>query len=261
MVKIAYPEINKLKQKQMLKIVSSSFYKELVKYGINQSDIVSVSMNLLDFVTESKTTKAVKMDKLFDFSIEDIHDNWQENNAINLKDVNIKPLAKENIGQVAEWLREKELKGTFIDFFPKDTDHLEEYLLGSKDKFFFGIYYKNENFVGVIGAERIDNQFKKLEMKKFIGSREFRGKGIGKASTFLFLYYAFVILDFNKVFIHSMDTNIKNINLNSHFGFNLEGLLFNEISVGEKFYDVVRMGLLKNDWLEMFSAKEEKDVI
>ena len=69
MVKIAYPEINKLKQKQMLKIVSSSFYKELVKYGINQSDIVSVSMNLLDFVTESKTTKAVKMDKLFDFSI------------------------------------------------------------------------------------------------------------------------------------------------------------------------------------------------
>ncbi len=261
MAENSYTEIDKLKQKQMLKIVSSSFYKELVKYGVNHNDIVSVSTNLLQFVTESKNDNNEQKKNLFNFSIEDVSDSWLGNKLIYLKEVSIKPLQKKDVKQVSEWLRENEIKGTFIDFFPKDSAHLEEYLLGSKNKLFFATYYKTDNFVGIIGAERIDSNFKKLEMKKFIGDKEFRGKGIGKFSTFLFLYYVFNILKFNKVFIHSMDTNIKNINLNSHFGFDLEGLLFNEVSIDGLYHDVIRMGLLKDKWSEMFSAKKNKDKV
>ncbi|NOG43898.1 MAG: GNAT family N-acetyltransferase [Calditrichaeota bacterium] len=261
MVEDNYSEINKLKQKQMLKIVSSSFYRELVKYGVNHSDIVSVSTNLLDYVTESKHKSIEKKENSFDFKVEDIRNNWTENSTISLNGVNIRPLVKENIKQVTKWLKAKELSGTFIGFLPKEKKELEDYLLNSKDKFFFATYYKNEKFVGIIGAERIDDQFKKLEMKKFIGEKEFRGKGIGKFSTFLFLYYVFNILEFNKVFIHSMDTNIKNINLNSHFGFDLEGLLFNEVSVNGLFHDVIRMGLIKSNWHRLFSSADENDIL
>ena len=51
-----------------------------------------------------------------------------------------------------------------------------------------------------------------------------------------------------------MDTNIKNININSHFGFNLEGLLYNEVSVDDVFHDVIRMGLLKKKWKQLFGG-------
>ncbi len=252
-----YSEINKLKQKQMLKIVSSSFYRELVKYGVNHSDIVSVSMNLLDFVTENKSPKMDQPVSIFDYHMEDICDNWSSEKSLSLESVSLKPLRVQDIEQVVFWLKAKELKGTFIDFLPKENLMLENYLLKSDDRFFFGTYH-NDKLIGIIGAERIDNQFKKLEMKKFIGEKSFRGRGIGKFSTFLFLYYAFNILKFNKVFIHSLDTNIKNINLNSHFGFNLEGLLFNEVSLEGEFHDVIRMGLLKEKWQNLFTEPEKK---
>ena len=57
----------------------------------------------------------------------------------------------------------------------------------------------------------------------------------------------------NKVYIHSRDINIRNINLNSRFGFELEGLFLHDITVRDKRQDVVRMALFKSVWLQFFS--------
>jgi len=249
----SYTEIDKLKQQKVLEIVSSSFYKELVKYGIDKSDIVSVSMNLLDYATDNNNGSATNPKELYKFKIDDIKDSWKKSKKLSLENVFISELNKEQIDTIVVWLKANEIHGTFIDFFPKDKKELHEYLLNSSDKKYFSIY-SDEKFVGIIGAERINQKFSKLEMKKFIGDKEFRGKGIAKSSTFLFLYYTFKILEYNKVYIHSMDTNIKNINLNSHFGFNLEGLLYNEVSVDDIFHDVIRMGLLKKKWKQLFKG-------
>lgn len=251
----SYSEIDKLKQQKVLQIVSSSFYKELVKYGVDNSDIVSVSMNLLDYATDNKNGIDKNPKELYKFSISDIADSWESLSELSLDNVTLKPLKKDHIMTIVEWLKENEIDNTFIGFFPKQKNELLEYLLKSKDKKYFSINYEGK-FIGIIGAERINKKFSKLEMKKFIGDKDFRGRGIAKSSTFLFLYYAFKKLGYNKVYIHSMDTNIKNINLNSHFGFNLEGLLYNEISVDGIYHDVIRMGLLKTKWQQMFNGKE-----
>lgn len=253
-MKSEYPDISKQKQEKILQIVSSSFYKELVKYGINSSDIISVSMNLLDYATDKRDDKAFHKD-LYDFKISDIHDNWKSKKELSLDNIKIVPLLESHIPQVSEWLKNKDLDVTFIGFFPKKLADLKTYMMQSERIKYHAIYYMNTNFVGIIGSERINDTFKKLEMKKLVGVEEFRGKGIGKSATFLFLYYAFHILKYNKVYLHSMDTNIKNINLNSRFGFNLEGLLYKEVSVNGVFHDVIRMGMLKNKWEEFFEKK------
>ena len=90
-------------------------------------------------------------------------------------------------------------------------------------------------------------------MKKLVGESGLQGKGIGKRATFGFLYYAFLILDLNKVYIHSRDINIRNLNLNRRFGFELEGIFFEDIKVGDKRQDIVRMALFKSLWLQVFS--------
>ena len=131
-------------------------------------------------------------------------------------------------------------------------------MLATPDRKYFAVYTEDEVFVGIVGAENIDETFRKLEMKKFIGARGYQGKGLGKAATFLFLYYAFKILNFNKVYIHSLDTNIKNINLNSKFGFELEGILYEEAHVGGMYKDVLRMGLLHNHWEAIFGKTQSK---
>jgi RimJ/RimL family protein N-acetyltransferase len=94
-------------------------------------------------------------------------------------------------------------------------------------------------------------------MKKFVGEEQYRSKGIGKMATFLFLYYSFRILNFNKVYLHSLDTNINNINLNSKFGFELEGILYKEVFLHNAHRDVLRMGLLRDKWAAIFSEEQE----
>lgn len=250
-----HPEISKEKQEKVLQIVSSSFYKELVKYGINSSDIISVSMNLLDYATEKKDDDNLVVKDLPDFKISDVQNNWESKNELILEDVKIAPLQESQVQQVTKWLRNKDLDATFIGYLPKTPKDLITYLFHRDRIKYFAIYYQQENFVGLIGCERINEQFKKLEMKKLVGEKKYRGKGIGKSATFLLLYYAYEILKYNKVYIHSIDTNIKNINLNSRFGFNLEGLLYKEVTVNGVFHDVIRMGMLKDKWLRLFEKK------
>jgi RimJ/RimL family protein N-acetyltransferase len=64
-----------------------------------------------------------------------------------------------------------------------------------------------------------------------------------------------MIRNLNKVYIHSPDINIRNVNLNSRFGFELEGVFLNDIIVDEKQQDVLRMALFKPLWLQIFSDK------
>jgi len=46
---------------------------------------------------------------------------------------------------------------------------------------------------------------------------------------------------------------MRNINLNSRFGFELEGVFLDDITVRDKRQDVVRMALFKPLWLQIFS--------
>ena len=48
------------------------------------------------------------------------------------------------------------------------------------------------------------------------------------------------------------DINIRNINLNSRFGFELEGVFLDDITVGGKHQDILRMALFKSLWLQIF---------
>jgi RimJ/RimL family protein N-acetyltransferase len=81
--------------------------------------------------------------------------------------------------------------------FPEGESALKEYFEHPK-RSYFAISHANEP-VGLIGANNIDSESKKLEMKKLIGNRNLQGKGIGKSATFLFLYYFF-----NKAFWKSL---------------------------------------------------------
>lgn len=242
--------VDELQQEQMRKIVVKSFYKELINYGIQKKDIISISTYLLDCLMSDTILRKDNEYYNTRFSINDINDEWDTDKKLKLQDVSIAPLMPAVYSQVAGWLKNPNIKYSFTHLFPESERELKEYFEDSSRKY-FSIYYNNEP-VGVIGADNIDKNSKKLEMKKFIGNTDLQGKGIGKLATFLFLYYSFCILKFDKIYIHSGDTNIRNINLNSKFGFELEGMFFEDVYIKNERRDVVRMGLLKSRWMEIF---------
>ena len=244
--------IGKQQRDQMLRLVSKGFYNELINYGVRKEEILRVASHLLDnlMAQEKKPEAGVQYYNRM-FTLDTVQDEWKERRQLAVQHATLLPLQPAVIARVVEWLKNPAVRESFVPAFPEKERDLQKYFT-HPTRDYFGIYYNGQP-VGIVGGENIDPLAGKLEMKKLVGESGLQGKGIGKRATFGFLYYAFMVLNLNKVYIHSRDINIHNINLNSRFGFELEGIFFEDIKVGERRQDIVRMALFKSLWLQIFS--------
>lgn len=160
-------------------------------------------------------------------------------------------MSANDFGQVGEWTSSPEARRYFYPQFPNTQSGLEKYFESGEREYFR--IASNREFVGIIGADQVDNQSKKLEMRKLVGASNERDKGIGKKATFLFLYYAYLIKNFEKVYLHSLDINLRNLSLNGKFGFYLEGVFFENVTIDGERHDLVRMALSKSVWEKLFT--------
>ncbi|HEV3394365.1 MAG TPA: GNAT family protein [Chthoniobacterales bacterium] len=243
---------DKKQHDQMLKLVSKGFYNELINYGVRKAEIVRVASHLLDnlLAQEKKPAKDVAYYNEI-FTLASIKDEWADRKQLAIQHVTLRPLHTRVVNKLVRWLKDPAVHESFVPAFPENESELQEYF-AHPTREYFSIDY-NDQAVGIVGAENIDTAAGKLEMKKLVGESGLQGKGIGKRATFGFLYYAFMIRNLNKVYIHSRDINMRNINLNSRFGFELEGVFLDDITVGDKRQDIVRMALFKALWLQIFS--------
>jgi len=238
---------------QMLKLVTKGFYSELTNFGVEPKEVLKVASHLLDNIMGKKDLSENGIpyyNNLFD--LQTVRDDWSGSQTIGVQEVSIAPLEPETVPQVFGWLDDPVVRNSFVPPFPESEQGLGGHLF-SPSSCFFQILYEGTP-VGIVGGEERDDSTGKLAMKKLVGVEGMQGKGIGKRATFGFLYYAFLILGMNKVYIHSRDINIRNINLNSRFGFEVEGIFYEDLFVDGEHRDVVRMALLKRTWLEVFSS-------
>ena len=89
-------------------------------------------------------------------------------------------------------------------------------------------------------------------MRKLVGDSSQRSEGISKRATFHFLFFTYIIANREKVFPHSLDINLRSLTLNGKFGFDLEGVFFEDIIIEGEANDVAGMALSKSVWLELF---------
>jgi diamine N-acetyltransferase len=251
--KDSFAALQKSHQEQLLKMVAKGFYNELIKYGIQRQEVITVAGHLLDNVIQHNFS-VDKNEEYYNrlFTLPDIRDEWSAGQKLGIANVAIRPLDLGLIPQVAAWLEKPGINESFIPPYPESEPALAAYF-SHPPRQYFQIEYDGQP-VGIIGAEHVDRESAKLEMRKLVGGG-FRGKGIGKRATFLFLYFAFLILRMNKVYIYSDDINVRNLNLNNHFGFELEGVFFEDFCAQNKKHDIIRMGLLHSHWMEIFQAR------
>jgi RimJ/RimL family protein N-acetyltransferase len=247
-----YTHLSSLQQDQMLKLITKTFYNELVTYGITQGNVISISSNLLDCVIQNDSCCDEKPDFYNNlFHVSKIEDKWEQSQLLTYKQVSLQPIVESMFPAIQAWLNDPAIKNSLVSALPENLTTLKGYLTRSSNQY-FAILYQNK-LAGLIGADNIDGVSMKLEMKKFIGDKRIRGKGVGKQATFLFLYFVFTIMKYNKVYIYTLDKNIANINLNSKFGFILEGILYQEKLINDEMQDILRMCILRNSWNELFS--------
>jgi RimJ/RimL family protein N-acetyltransferase len=237
---------------QMLKLVTKGFFNELVNYGVRKEEIVRVASHLLDnLLVQQDRPPGDAPAPAKALTIDSVSDEWRTHRRLTIEHITLRPLDRSIMPRVARWLQVPAVREGFVSAFPDTEAALAAYFERPSQEY-FGIYHQDAP-VGIIGGENIDLASGKLEMRKLVGEPDLQGKGIGKRATFGFLYYAFMILGLHKVYIHSRDINVRNINLNSGFGFELEGVFLEDLRVGDRRRDVIRMALLKPLWTVRFA--------
>jgi len=97
--------------------------------------------------------------------------------------------------------------------------------------------------IGAMAFLDHSKQQKRAELRKLIGDPAARGQGLAEEATRLWLRYGIQGLELEKIYVSTLQTQIANIKLNEKIGFQVEGLLKNEVLIDGKRCDVLRMGL------------------
>ena len=229
---------------RLLRLVTKSFCREMIDYGVGVRDLLKVSSHVLEYASgQTDHPQPGAEDAFRRFGLKDIH---VDGESYRMGATELRPFSAEQLERVARWVAQDEIRNSMLVAFPAETEELRRHM-ASADRSYHLILRHGEP-AGLIGAEEIDRHSRRVEMRKFIGEKEMRGRGLGTEATFLWLHHAFDVLEFNKVYIHTQYANARNIRVNRSLGFELEGVLSEERLLGGCFVDIIRMGLLRRTW-------------
>lgn len=98
--------------------------------------------------------------------------------------------------------------------------------------------------VGSVYIQNVDMLHKNAEYGIFIGEKEATGKGCGTDAAKLMIKYAFEVLGLHKLYLRVLSNNERAINSYKRAGFEVEGILRDEVFVDGRFADVTRMSII-----------------
>jgi diamine N-acetyltransferase len=223
-----------------LNALAKSIFSETIEMGFKSNDYVKLMNEILDMTMKSNISQTVssndeeKLTKLkTDLPI--------TTNNLLIRDYN--PKTDKKILQ--KWFEEENNKLFLLSTTSKSNLDIET-IENNERNLFATITLLDKTPIGLIALINIDKKNSKGEMRKMIGEVSERGKGFAKEATKIWLKYCSEVLGINKIYINTIETNIKNITINRHLGFQVEGLLKKECVINDVEHDILRMAYFKN---------------
>lgn len=102
--------------------------------------------------------------------------------------------------------------------------------------------------IGLVGLIDINWFHRTAEAYILLGNKKYWGKGIGTMALSMIVQWAFEELGMNKVWGTARATNSAAIKMQKKVGFKLEGTLREEKYIRGKRVDIIRVGLLRDEF-------------
>ncbi|MBD3375883.1 GNAT family N-acetyltransferase [candidate division KSB1 bacterium] len=223
-----------------LETLAHSFYKESKQYGFRRVDYVRFVNNLLEL--------AMHGDGIEYQSIQRSSNGFDQEIPISLPlkgpRVMIRPYHPEKDKIYAQWL--KDMDGRFfllsrVSLRRTDLDAL----VYDPSNTIATITLHDHTPIGAVAFLKHDQVQHKAELRKLVGSPEYRGKGYAHEATQLWVRYGLWGMGLHKIYLNTLNTNLRNIKLNEELGFKVEGILRDEVVIDGTYRDVLRMSLLR----------------
>ena len=103
--------------------------------------------------------------------------------------------------------------------------------------------------IGHVGLYKIDKLAKKTEFGILLADDNSRGKGYGTKSTRLMVDFAFNTLGMHKVTAEVLSENAPSIAMFKKCGFSVDGCLRDDVFKNNRYYDVLTMSVLANEYI------------
>jgi RimJ/RimL family protein N-acetyltransferase len=222
-----------------IETVSKAIIDETSKWKFSKADYIKLINAILDLSLTNHLIKSVPRntidskysgDKL-DFPL------IGENIRIRLFD------ADADYQLVKNWLNDS-LGRWFILSRPSIKENTLSKLMKDKKNILGIITLHNSTPIGLMGFLDYNKESKRAELRKLIGEEEYREKGYAKEATMLWIQHGINNLGLKKIYLNTVENNIRNVTLNMELGFQIEGVLRKECLIDNEYYDLLRMGLI-----------------
>lgn len=143
---------------------------------------------------------------------------------------------------LAGWLDDQQGRLFLLSSITAKTLDVDEVL--QTDRNLFGIItLPDVTPIGIMAFLDFDQWQRKAELRKLIGEKGYRGRGFARQATALWIHYGLHGLGLKKIYLNTLQTNIRNIRLNEALGFRVEGILRREFYLDGEHHDILRMAL------------------
>lgn len=228
----------KLVNEISIEVISKSIIKETNEIGFNRSDYIKLANLFLDSALTSNANDTSSESKL------DYDPNSKVKLPLHGERIMIREFnKKKDSDKLKEWF-EDEVGRYFILTRATSRIYDVERLI-EDDRQVLGIITSTDKTpIGLLAFLDYDKEQKKAELRKLIGDPAYRAKGLGKEATKLWIQYGISNLGLHKIYLNTLQTNVRNIRLNEELGFKVEGILRDECFIDGKYNDLLRMSLV-----------------
>jgi RimJ/RimL family protein N-acetyltransferase len=166
--------------------------------------------------------------------------------------VYLRPLEKGDAPIIVPWFNDPEVTRTLLAFRPLNRRAEEEFIEKANQnehELVLGIIVKsNDRLIGGTGFHNIDFRNRHASFGIAIGEKAEWGKGYGTEATCLMVQHAFQTLNLNRVWLHVYEYNERGLRAYEGVGFKKEGRLRQEHFREGRYWDIIVMGILREDW-------------
>lgn len=234
----------KLVNEVSIEVISKSIIKEAKEIGFKRGDYIKLANLILDSALDSSSEENENLNG----SKHQYDPRRKTKFPLTGERIFIREFNKKtDAAKLNDWL-DDEIGRYFVLTRATSRIYNVERLL-EDDRQVLGIITLNDKTpIGLLAFIDYDKEQKKAELRKLIGEPSHRSKGYGKEATKLWIQYGIANLGLHKIYLNTLQTNVHNIRLNEELGFKVEGILRNECFIDGKYQDLLRMGLVVDDF-------------
>jgi len=173
---------------------------------------------------------------------------------VNRQLVTLRPLAESDVEDILRWVNNPEVVGNIAAFsgdpftHEQELDYVRQMIHSPTDRVFSVLSSADGRYLGQVGLHQIHSRSRVGRLACIIGSRAEMGQGHGTAAIAQLVDVAFGPEQLHKVWLMIFETNKRARRVYERLGFQLEGTLREEYRHGERWHDMLRMGLLAREW-------------